>query len=133
MKKSVVILILVIYLASVALVSFFGLQYKTFDEVIYTERIEFLNEDIQENNDGSYYARAKKDESTGLWVYQIKYRVYPDNASNKEVDFQYDPQKTGVTVDTETGIVTFEGGVLEITIKPKDGTDISAVIKLYAR
>ena len=52
MKKSVVILILVIYLVSVALVSFFGLQYKTFDEVIYTESIEFLNDDIKTKKDG---------------------------------------------------------------------------------
>ncbi|MBE6619516.1 MAG: hypothetical protein E7626_07045 [Ruminococcaceae bacterium] len=134
MKKSVVILILVIYLASVALVSFFGLQYKTFDEIIYTEKIEFLNDDIKTMDDGSLYAVVKQDESTGLWVYQIKYRVYPDNATNSEVEYIYDTQKPGVTVDTTTGVVTFEErGALKVTIKPKDGTDISATVTLRAR
>ena len=134
MKKSVVILILVIYLASVALVSFFGLQYKTFDEIIYTEKIEFLNDDIKTMDDGSLYAVVKQDESTGLWVYQIKYRVYPDNATNSEVEYIYDKQKPGVTVDTTTGVVTFEErGALKVTIKPKDGTDISATVTLRAR
>jgi len=134
MKKSVVILILVIYLASVALVSFFGLQYKTFDEIIYTEKIEFLNDDIKTMDDGSLYAVVKQDESTGLWVYQIKYRVYPDNATNSEVEYIYDTQKPGVTVDTTTGVVTFEErGAIMVTIKPKDGTDISATVTLRAR
>ena len=135
MKKSVVILILVIYLVSVALVSFFGLQYKTFDEVIYTESIEFLNDDIKTKKDGTLYAVVPKDESTGLWTYQIKYRVYPDNATNSEVEYIYDTTAEGVTVDVTTGVVTFhdeEGGALTITIKPKDGTDISATIQLYA-
>lgn len=134
MKKSVVILILVIYLVSVALVSFFGLQYKTFDEIIYTEKIEFLNDDIKAMDDGSLYAVVKQDESTGLWVYQIKYRVYPDNATDSEVEYIYDTQKPGVTVDTTTGVVTFEErGALKVTIKPKDGTDISATVTLRAR
>ena len=133
MKKSVVILILVIYLVSVALVSFFGLQYKTFDEVIYTESIEFLNEDIMTADDGTLYALAKKNESTGLWEYQIQCRVHPDNATNKEIVYSYDPQKGDATIDPTTGLVTFEKGVVEITITPKDGTDISAKITLYAR
>ena len=135
MKKSVVILILVIYLVSVALVSFFGLQYKTFDEVIYTESIEFLNDDIKTlEEDGSLYAVVRKDESTGLWTYQIKYRVYPDNATNSEVEYIYDTQTPGVTLDPETGVVTFDRkGALTVTIKPKDGTDISATVTIRAR
>lgn len=134
MKKSVVILILVIYLVSVALVSFFGLQYKTFDEVIYTEKIEFLNDDIKTADDGTLYAMAQKDETTGKWTYQIKYRVYPDNATNSAVEYIYDIQKTGVTVDTDTGVITFDRkGALTVTIKPKDGTDISATVMIRAR
>ena len=43
MKKSVVVLIALIYILSIALVSFFGLQYKVFEEVIPVERVEILN------------------------------------------------------------------------------------------
>ena len=40
MKKSVVIIIALIYVASVALVSFLGLQFKVFEEVVPVESIE---------------------------------------------------------------------------------------------
>lgn len=134
MKKSVVILILIIYIASVALVSFFGLQYKTFDEVIYTNKIEFLNEDIKTADDGTLYAVVRKDEATGLWKYQLQWRVYPDNATNSAVDFIYDTQTPGVTVDAATGLITFERkGALTVTLKPKDGSNISATLTLRAR
>ena len=53
MKKSVIILIAIIYLASVALVSFYGLQPKMFDEVVYVDSIEFLNDDIRLKDDGA--------------------------------------------------------------------------------
>lgn len=134
MKKSVVILILIIYVASVALVSFFGLQYKTFDEVIYTTKIELLNEDIRTTEDGKLEAIVRKDETTGLWTYQIKHRVYPDNASNNAVDYIYDTQTPNVTVDETTGVVTFTGkGALDVTLKPKDGSNISVTISIRAR
>lgn len=134
MKKSVVILILIIYVASVALVSFFGLQYKTFDEVIYTTKIELLNEDIRTTEDGKLEAIVRKDATTGLWTYQIKHRVYPDNASNNAVDYIYDTQTPNVTVDETTGVVTFTGkGALDVTLKPKDGSNISVTISIRAR
>ena len=46
MKKSVVILIAIIYVTSIALVSFFGRAYKVFNEVIDVQSIESLNEEL---------------------------------------------------------------------------------------
>ena len=40
MKKTIIILILVIYVASIAVVNFFGLEIKTFDSETYIETIE---------------------------------------------------------------------------------------------
>ena len=73
MKKSVVILIAIIYIASIALVSFFGLQLKSFDEIIYSTGIDLLNEDIKLDKNGNNYALAEKGED-GIW----RFAKHPD-------------------------------------------------------
>lgn len=134
MKKSVVILITIIYIASIALVSFFGLQFKVFNEIIYSNKIEIINEDIQINpNDGTPYAMAQKGED-GVWRYQLKWRVYPDDVTNNAVTFSYDNQNNTVSVD-ENGVVTFtKKGVVTIEILPQDGSaNVSASLTIWAR
>lgn len=134
MKKSVVILITIIYIASIALVSFFGLQFKVFNEIIYSNKIEIINEDIQINpNDGKPYAMAQKGED-GVWRYQLKWRVYPDDVTNNAVTFSYDNQNNTVSVD-ENGVVTFtKKGVVTIEILPQDGSaNVSASLTIWAR
>lgn len=133
MKKSVVILIAIIYIASIALVSFFGLQFKVFDEVVYTNKIELLNEDIKINKNGEPYALAEKGED-GVWRYQLEYRVYPDNATNSAVIYSYDNLNNTVSVD-ENGVITFtKKGVVTIEILPKDGSpEVSAKLTVWAR
>ena len=133
MKKSVVILITIIYVASIALVSFFGLQFKVFDEVIYTNKIELLNEDIKIDKNGKPYALAQKGDD-GVWRYQLEYRVYPDNATNSEVIYSYDNLNNTVSVD-ENGVITFtKKGVVTIEILPKDSSpNVSATLTVWAR
>ena len=132
MKKSVVILITIIYIASIALVSFFGLQFKVFDEIVYSNKIELLNEDIKIKN-GEPYALAEKGED-GVWRYQLEYRVYPDNVTNSAVTFSYDNQNNTVSID-ENGVITFtKKGVVTIEILPEDGSpDVSATLTVWAR
>lgn len=132
MKKSVVILIALIFVASVVAVSFFGLQFKTFNEVVYVESVEILNEDIKYDDAGDAYVIIFPDEN-GVRQYQIKYRVHPDNATDDSVTFVYDKQNTNVSVD-ENGVVTFAKGgndVITVQVKANDGS-ASASITIYA-
>lgn len=132
MKKSVVILIAIIYVAAIALVSFFGLQYKIFEEIISVERIEILNEGLKENETWGKYVIISPDEN-GDRRFQIQYRVYPDNATNNAVEFSYDKQNTSVTVD-ENGVVTFSSpGMIKIQVTATDGSAISASITIIAK
>ncbi len=134
MKKSVVILIAIIYIASIALVSFFGLQFKVFNEIIYSNKIELLNEDIKIDKNGNPYARATEGED-GVWRYQLEYRVYPDNVTNDAVTFSYDNNNNTVSVD-ENGVVTMtkKGGSVTIEILPQDGSsNVSASLTIWAR
>ncbi len=135
MKKSVVILIVIIYVASIALVSFFGLQYQTFFEVVYSESIELLDTNIKVNSKGESYIVVPKD-ANGTYTYQINYRLHPDNTTNKDVYFVYNTDKANqlaITV-SEDGLVKFseQGGTITVTIMAADGTGASAKLKIYA-
>ena len=132
MKKSVVILIALIYVVSIALVSFFGLQYKTFNPIVYTTSVELLNENVKVNEQGEPYVVVRPDDE-GNRQYQILYRVHPDNATNNEVSFAYDNQNGTVSID-ENGVVTFtKKGVVTVQIIAKDGSGASAKLTIYAR
>lgn len=131
MKKSVVIIIALIYVASVALVSFFGLQFKVFEEVIPVERVEITNEGQKYSETQGDYIVIKPDEKGDRRV-KIDYRVYPDDASNAEVDFAYE-ERAGVTVD-EYGVVTFDGpGLIKVKIIAKDGSNAEDSLLIIAK
>ncbi len=50
MKKTMVIIILVVFIASIAVVNFFGLEIKVFDGITYVEKIECNTITIQNEN-----------------------------------------------------------------------------------
>ena len=131
MKKSVIVLIALIYVASIALVSFFGLQFKVFEEVIPVERIEITNPDQKyDPRMGDYYVLHPN--ANGEWKYQIDYHVYPENASNVEVDFAYE-EVPYASVD-EYGVVTFTkpNTSLKIRVIATDGSNAEDTILIIA-
>ena len=132
MKKSVVILIAVVYIAAVALVSFFGIQAELLEETIYVNKIEIVNKDVTvKDGQKSVDVYFNGNETV---EYQLDWRVYPTNATNTNVVFNYDEQKTFVSVD-KNGLVTFtRPGVIKISITPADLTILSepAVITIRA-
>ena len=121
MKKTVVIIIALIYVASVALVSFFGLQFKVFEEVIPVERVEITNAGQKFHESQGDYIVVKPNES-GERRIKLDYHVYPENATNQSVDFAYE-QVDYATVD-DYGVVTFTGpGVLKVRVIATDGSN----------
>ena len=128
MKKSVVILIAVIYVAAVALVSFFGIRAELLEETVYVQNIELVNKDINKNtNPHSVVIPFRTD---GPTEYQLDWRVTPTNATNTTVIFNYDKSKTYATVD-ENGLVTFtRPGTITVTLTPADGTVLPSVVQL---
>ena len=130
MKKSVVILIALIYVASVALVSFFGLQFKIFEEVIAVERIEITNEGQKHSETHGDYVVIRPN-ANGEWRYQIDYHVYPENASNTKVDLAY--EKVDYASIDENCVVTFTGqGVLKVRVIATDGSNAEDTITIIA-
>ena len=124
MKKSVVIIIGVIYGLSIVLVTLFGLRAQTFNEIVYVSQIEVIEELASFRSDGSKYIILTPDEE-GKRDYQINWKVSPDNATNTAVTFDYDKTKTNVSVD-ENGLVSFSApGSVTVTVTAKDGTSKS--------
>ena len=133
MKKSVVILIAIIYVASIALVSFFGLQFKIFEEIVDVESVEILNEGLKENATWGKYTTIAPDAS-GEWHYQIKYRVHPDNATNTAVDFNLAATPEGCATIDENGVVTFsKSGMAKVYVIATDGTNAEATVTIIAK
>ena len=131
MKKTVVIVIALIYIASIALVSFFGLQYKVFEEVVPVERVEITNEGQKHSAMLGDYIVIHPNEK-GEYRIKIDYRVYPDNASNAKVDFAYE-EVDFASVD-ENGLVTFSRpGTLKVRVIATDGSNAEDTLVIIAR
>lgn len=135
MKKSVVIIIALIYVASIALVSFFGLQFKVFNEVIPVERVEITNKTTDADKLQTVpslgdciviYPNEK-----GELRYQINYRVHPDDATNAEVTFALDGYNASID---QNGVVVFtDNGYAKIRVIAADGTNAEDTITIIAR
>ena len=137
MKKSVVMLILVIYVASVAVIGVFGMKSVLYDEKIYIEKITCINEeakDVEETIDGRTVTIQrviidyKESEETTFW---IQWRVFPEDASFRRVEFVSGNEKVA-TVDGQ-GIVRFiKKGTVTIYINALDGSKIQGIVNITA-
>jgi hypothetical protein len=135
MKKSVVIIIGVIYALSIVFVTLFGLNHNSFNEIIYVSQVEIIDDNASFREDGSKY-RMLPVNADGTCEYQLVWTVSPENVSNGNVTFNYDKSLSYVTVD-EKGLVTFTGesayggqGSVTITITAADGSGQSDSILL---
>jgi len=137
MKKSVVMLILVIYVASVAVIGVFGTSIAFYDEKIYVEKITCINEEAKDAEvtiDGRMMTIQKvvidykESEETTFW---IQWRVFPENATFRRVEFVSGNENVA-TVDGQ-GIVRFvKKGTVTIYINALDGSKIQGIVKITA-
>lgn len=132
MKKSVVIIIGIIYGLSIVLVTLFGIKHQSFNEVIYVNQVEIIEENASYKSDGSKYITLSPDEN-GDRTYQLVWKVTPENANNTSVSIIYDESKQHVNID-ENGLVTFTArGSVEVTIQANDSTQMSDTITIIFR
>ena len=129
MKKSVIILIGVVYVIAVAMVSFFGLKTQVYEEKIYISSIEILNENVQTTSSGEKYMIINYDDGPII----IERKIYPENATKKVVEYNYDKTNEVAIVD-QMGVVTFSGpGAVTVYIMAKDGSGVITTLKIIAK
>lgn len=148
MKKSTLILIAIVYVASIVIISIFGMKTVIYNEVIPVTKVECLNEtddktvvDFDEN--GNKRIRVKFTEPgdaeklTGTMV-QLSWRVTPDDASKKDVQFIYNENLTRVTFvkdenGRDLGLILFSGVTyFSIRIMSTDGSRVYTDIVVWA-
>ena len=162
MKKTIVIIILAVYIASIAIVNFFGLEIKTPDSIIYVKSIQcdtvvFHGDNSKELHPSQYVG---KDGNTPLFVFdfipadpslpytndpsslsanpniiQINYEVMPHLANDKTIKFEYD-EEAGVAIFHElSGSFIFlkPDVALTITIRAQDSSNTSTQIRIKGR
>lgn len=172
MKKVVIVVILAVYLASIAIVNFFGLKVSIFEGTTYVTEIKVervvlqrnggTEVDSYEDNGVVTYNFEFKNQASGLSAYSIDdesiisnpntvlidFRVYPGEASNKNVNFIFS-QEIGVednkillgVGDTVQAVFLKDKHVIiflkprflvDITIRATDGSNVSTDLCVYA-
>lgn len=130
MKKSVIVLIGVIYVMAIFAVSFFGMKTKIYDEKIYIENIEITNDNLLVVGSEQYLIVDYDGEDTKVVITR---RIYPDNATKKVVEYIYDETITYASVDS-FGVVTFtRPGAITVYVTAKDGSAVSTSLTIIAR
>lgn len=135
MKKSVIIVIALIYIAAIALVSFLGLNPKIYNDITYVESIKVTSDreikKIQGEDSIHFINEFKAD---GTRTVQLYCEVKPDNATNSKVNYVLEKDNTYATVD-ENGLITItESGthIFPIFIVSDENTSISQKIVIWA-
>ena len=161
MKKTIVIILLVVYLASIAVVNFFGLEVKVFDGVTYVTDIKcntitvqnetpvtveskqmlgekplFIFDFIPADEANPYTAEAESIVNNPNAV-QINYEVLPHLANETSVKFEYDKETNeGAVVFHElsrTFVFLKPNRAITVTIRATDGSNVSTQIVLMGR
>lgn len=162
MKKTIVILILAVYIASIAIVNFFGLEIKIFDGVTYVSSIQcdtvtFLGANgeklypssfIGTNSDvplfifdfipapeGAPYTGEDESIVKNPNVVQLNYEILPHLATDTGVKFEYDAS-AGVAVFHELShsfVFLKPGRIVTITIRATDGSNVHSKVAIMAR
>ena len=156
MKKTIVVIILAVYIASIAIVNLFGLQIPEFDGVEYVQEIKcnsitVLNENpksygvdkINEENglpeyrfafiDGKY-TKDPESLASNPNVVRIDYEVLPHTADGSQVKYVFE-EKAYVHFDeaTQTFVFLRNNRSLTVTIESTDGSNVKTTIVIKSR
>lgn len=137
MKKSVIVMILIIYIASIVVIGFFGVKISTFNVTLYVQDIQLLNEDVIPDPNGvdRYIVitfEPYEFETDNPNYVQLMWKIIPENATYRDVTFEH-AENSRATVN-EFGTVIFTGKTtITIYITSTDGTNVREKIKVVAR
>ena len=159
MKKAIVVVILVVYIASIAIVNFFGLEIAMFDKVVYVDSIQchtvivrregggeigpkgppldgvpVFTIDFIPSADGHPYTREDESLAFNPNAVEIDYKVLPLNASDPTVEFIVDEDSPIAYFDSSKKTAVFlTTGLFKVTIKARDGSNKTTQIYIKAR
>ncbi len=155
MKKVIVILILAVFIASIAVVNFMGIlpvpkDSKTYVSTIQLQSVNFLGENNKEikptllganslytfdfiaTEDGKELYEEGNENNPNIVT--MSWMVLPTNATIKDVEFIYD-KDSGVAYyhELSKSFIFLKPGMLDVTIRALDNHGASTTITFWAR
>ena len=149
MKKSVILVIAVIYLLAIVIVGFLGIRMKVYNEVIYIEEIVCDENEFPPCDASVPYQKGLIEEGFDRYVektyeeglsVQIKCFFSPRNANafpdGKPFEYIYEAGDDKYTVEPQgdgTCIIRFkQSAVCDVTVKTQDGSNKKLKIRVNA-
>lgn len=128
MKKSVFLIIMAIFVASVVLVGYYGVKSNFYKATIYVEKIECINEEVvKSKNTGANYIRINNFKPENPVVVQLRCKVYPEDANKIKLSYNIitnDESDLEFFTVTEYGLVTIKKtGSFTVYINSTDGSN----------
>ncbi len=120
MKKSVILIIGLIYIISVVIVGFIGLQMRVYNPIIYVEDIIVsvtnynetpLSQETKDDLGCDYYWKISLNDTI-----EVTASVIPENATNDSVDFYKGEEKK----DRDSVSLSYRDNIAQITFNTED-------------
>ncbi len=135
MKKSVLLIIGVIYVAAILIIGFFGMEQVVYKEINHVTGIEIVNEGVRNVPGMGWVIYLQAGETNTI----IEYKLITENgddATYDGVDFIYDTETTqGIVEITPLGAVIFQkpNNAVCVTVKSEDtfGVEVDVWIFCY--
>ena len=139
MKKSVILIISVIYILALVFVGT-SLKLAVYNPVVYVTDIEVLNDDYVEYTEETqiedYKGYIKQKWTEGLKI-ELKCRAKPYDATNVALNYAYDPTVKFATFENTSDnslIISFtKGGEVPVTVRAADGSGIEITVNVIAQ
>ena len=160
MKKTIVIIILAVYIASIAIVNFFGIEAVVFDGVTYVSTIQCNSVFFEGDNSKEIFPIYADDGITPIFIFdfipaaegnqytsetesiisnpnviRLNYEIMPHLADEAGIKFEYD-EEAGVAVfhELSTSFVILKPNKLfTVNIKATDGSNKSTRVQIMGR
>ncbi|MBQ8528181.1 MAG: hypothetical protein IJ459_00425 [Clostridia bacterium] len=161
MKKTIVIVILAVYIASIAVVNFFGLEVKVFEGTTYVSSIQCDSITFHGDNsrvitasqytgknsdiplfifdfippaDGTSYTSDEDSITSNPNIIEINYEIFPHLADEAGIKFEYD-EGAGVVAfhELSSSFVFLKPQMFTLTIKATDGSNVSCQVCILGR
>ncbi len=144
MKKSTILLVVLVYIVSFLVVGLFGISIKGYNKDIYVDEIKIVvptqeGIDIQDVTD---YTKTKKDYKFIVtykedMIVQLKAEVYPTNTTFPNINVVYDEEQTAFAVDIVDQFylnITFQGAgtVAKFSVESTDGQKYQVPVTVAA-
>ena len=129
MKKSTIIIIGIIYVAAIVVIGFFGMNIFVDKEIVYANKIEFVNSEIKLTSSKQKYIeyKYKNGEENSL---NLEVSVSPEDASDKSFVFSYDSSRGIIDIDENGAVTIKKKGLITINVMLKINSSVSDTIML---